>query len=83
MSTKQKQTQAQKQKKKKFIEHLAIFLVRDEALKSMTLEAEQRRAPFAGSPRFAEEWADLRNASPLFGYVDKQEAIKQLTEFLK
>lgn len=34
-------------------------------------------------PNLSREWAELRKASPLRGYVTFEEAVEELTEFLK
>lgn len=64
-----------------FIARLARFLAENQAVKSMALEVETKRPPLV-SPRWAREWADLRAASPLFGYPTVEEADAQLREFL-
>jgi hypothetical protein len=56
-----------------FIRKLAEFLVGDQALMSIRLEAGDRDA---------KRWAGLRIATPLFGYQTVDEAEKVLTEFL-
>ena len=61
------------ERRKDFIKVLAKFLAHDQGFKSVQLEA--------GVP-FAKEWAELRSATPLFGYLTIEEAEKILTEFL-
>jgi len=61
-------------KKVSFIKALAKFLVGDQAAKSIWLEMEKP---------LAKEWADLRNHTPIFGWIGEEEAEKILTEFLK
>lgn len=71
-------------KKKEFIKQLASFLVGNQAGKSIALEVEARSiSSQLPGPFLATEWAALRNASPVFGYATHEEAVKQLTEFLK
>lgn len=60
-------------KKQAFIKQLAQFLAGDSARKSIELQM--------GKPH-AKEWAELRSATPLFGWVTIEEAEKTLMEFL-
>lgn len=59
--------------KKNFIHILAEYLVADQALKSIELEMGKKSA---------KEWAELRSATPLFGYITTEEAEVILTKFL-
>lgn len=62
-------------RKAEFIRVLANYLAGpNQALKSMEFQMGQSHA---------KEWAELRQATPLFGYPTVDEAIKTLTEFLK
>lgn len=62
-------------RKKEFIRVLAKFLAGDEARKSIELQMGKQ---------LAKEWAELRNATPLFGYYpDIEKAVKELEEFLE
>lgn len=61
------------ERKKQFIHELAVFLVGNQARKSIELEMGKESA---------KEWARLRNATPLFGYPTVEEAEAQLSEFL-
>jgi hypothetical protein len=56
-----------------FIKKLARYLVGDQARKSIELQMGKQDA---------KEWADIRGATPLFGYPTVEEAEKKLTEFL-
>ncbi len=56
-----------------FVRKLAEFLVENQAMKSMALQAGNEAA---------KEWARLRNTTPLFGSPSVEEAEKQLLEFL-
>lgn len=60
--------------KEEFIKALAVYLVKDQARKSIELEMQKPAA---------EEWAALRSLTPLFGYPTVEEAVTVLTEFLK
>lgn len=62
-----------KDRKRAFIKQLAQFLAGNSAHKSIELQM--------GKPH-AQEWADLRSATPLFGWLTVEEAEKTLTEFL-
>lgn len=57
-----------------FIYKLAEYLVSDQAMKSIEL---QMRKPSAI------KWAELRGATPLFGYPTVDEAVDTLTKFLR
>jgi hypothetical protein len=61
------------QRRKNFLHALAVFLSGDSARKSIDLEM--------GKP-YAKEWAALRNATPIFGYLTVEETELQLTEFI-
>ena len=61
------------ERKKLFIKQLAVFLVGDQAMKSIELEM--------GRPS-AVQWSRLRGAAPLHGYPTLEEAEEILTEFL-
>ena len=61
-------------RKQDFVKRLAKFLVDGQASKSILL---------ATNNSLAREWADLRSATPLFGYPTIEEAEKMLNEFLK
>lgn len=61
--------------KEKFIAALAEYLAgTNQAHMSILLEM--------GKPE-AKQWAAIRSTTPLFGYPSVEEAIEQLTEFLK
>jgi hypothetical protein len=60
-------------RKKAFIRELAEFLAGNSARKSIELQMGKESA---------KEWATLRAASPLVGWVGVDEAEAQLTEFL-
>ena len=62
--------------KKRFLHQLAVFLVGDQAKKSILLEMPTMVRDLA------EEWAALRDETPLFGYPTVEEAEEILTEFL-
>lgn len=82
--TKQQIEAQRKARKKAFIKELAQFLAGDQGMKSIALQVEDKRPPtFAALPKWASEWAKVKNSSPLFGYLTTEEAEKQLTEFLK
>jgi len=57
-----------------FIKKLARYLVGDQARQSIELQMGKQSA---------KEWAELRGATPLFGYPSVEEAEKVMTEFLK
>lgn len=73
----------QKQAKQQFIEVLADFLTQNAGGKSMALELEARRSDTDIRPKFAQEWAKLRQAVPLQGHVDRAETIRLLEHLLK
>lgn len=73
---------AEPDRKELFVRVLAKFLVDNQAGKSIAMELEARHPPVHGIV-WAQEWAALRNATPLFGYPTVEEAEKALTEFLK
>lgn len=60
--------------KEEFIKQLAIYLVGDQAKKSILLQMGNEEAL---------QWAKLRSMTPLFGYPTVEEAEAELTEFLK
>lgn len=60
-------------KRQEFIHQLAVFLVGDQAKKSIELEMRQESAL---------QWRDLRRKTPLAGWPTVEEAEKELTEFL-
>lgn len=62
------------QRKSEFIRQLAVYLVGDQARKSIEL---------AMGNEAAQKWAELRNATPLFGYPTVSEAEEILSEFLR
>jgi hypothetical protein len=75
----------------KFVDALTEFLVGNQAAKSIALEIETKTK--TGSPledyiaqnvcpKWAAEWAKLRNATPLFGYPTVEEAKRTLKAFL-
>jgi hypothetical protein len=68
-------------RKAEFVKALAEFLVGNQAGKGIALEVEHRTG--GGIIKWAQEWAKLRNATPLFGYLTVEEAEKELTEFLR
>lgn len=63
-----------KKSKIKFVQALAVFLVKDQALWSIRLQA--------GDPT-AQVWASLRGSTPLFGYPTVEEGTKILEEWLE
>ncbi len=69
--------------KQRFIRQLAEFLVKDQEKKSIQLQVEAARNLSDFRPCFAQEWAALRTTTPIFGYQTVDEAVEQLTEFLK
>jgi hypothetical protein len=70
-------------RKKEFVRKLAEFLAGNPAAKSIALEMEQKSADSPHIIRWAHAWAELRGASPLFGYQTVEEAEAALEEFLK
>lgn len=60
-------------KKEEFIEALAEYLVGNQAEMSVRLQVGLQDA---------KAWAKLRDKTPLFGYPTKEEAVKELTDFL-
>ena len=66
-------------RKAEFIRKLAGYLVGNQAGKSISLEMEQKRSPVV---EWAKEWAEVRGASPVFGYLSLEEAEAALWEFL-
>ncbi len=71
-----------KSQKQLFIEELAHFLVDEQVAKSIALQIEHERPKNNLFPKFACEWAKLRNASTLFGYPTYEEGIIELTKLL-
>jgi hypothetical protein len=69
------------EKKKKFIHELAVFLVGNEATKSVCLEIELGRKDDR-LPKWAHEWSNLRSSTPLSGWMSIEEAEVVLNEFL-
>lgn len=67
----------EKDQKALFIKRLAVFLAGDQGKKSIMLGM-----PDGLAFSLVKEWADLRNATPLFGYQTIQESEKILTEWL-
>lgn len=65
---------AMKRRKQEFIRQLAIYLVEDQAIKSIELQM--------GKPS-AVKWSKLRNSTNIFGYPDVEEAVETLTKFLE
>lgn len=63
-----------------FIRRLAQFLAGRVAEKSLALDD---RPGFLLARSFAQEWAELRGATPIFGNPTIEEAEKILVEFLK
>ncbi len=61
------------ERKKLFIKELAVFLVGDQAMKSIELEMGKIHA---------KQWSNLRSITPLFGYPTIEEAEETLMEFL-
>lgn len=57
-----------------FIKVLAKYLAGNQVTKSIQLQAGQQHA---------KEWAELRNATPLFGYPTIEEAERVLSDFLR
>lgn len=66
-------------RKAEFIKALAQFLAGDQAKKSILLDPRMGNS-LAYS--LAQEWAALRQTTPLFGYGTVEEAEKMLTEWL-
>ena len=65
-----------------FIKALAAFLADNQAGKSIAIELETKFPP-VHRIMWAQEWAKLRGATPLFGYPTVEEAERTLAEFLK
>lgn len=61
------------ERQREFVHHLAVFLAGDAARKSIDMQL--------GKP-YANEWAALRNSTPLVGYPSVEEAEQQLIQFL-
>lgn len=61
------------EKKRRFIRQLAVYLADEPARQSIELQM--------GKPS-AQEWARLRQTTPLMGYATVDEAEQLLTEFL-
>ena len=70
-------------KKTLFIKALAGFLAGNQAGKSIELEMESRSPRLAPMTSWAQEWAKLRDMTPLFGYPTVEEAERSLMEFLR
>ena len=68
-------------KKAEFIRKLAGYLAGNQAGKSVALEMESRGGGLP-SVRWAREWADVRGASGIMGYLTVEEAEAALWEFL-
>lgn len=71
------------QKKTDFIDLLARFLVENQAGKSILLEMETKRGGSDPRPLLAKEWAALRQAAGLRGYLGQNEAVETLTDLLR
>lgn len=61
------------EKKRRFIRQLAVYLADEPARKSIELQMGKLSA---------QEWANLRQTTPLMGYTTVDEAEQLLTEFL-
>ena len=59
--------------KRRFTKQLAIYLVGDQAHKSIELQMGKESA---------RQWSELRSRTPLFGYPTVKEAEEILAEFL-
>lgn len=68
--------------KHRFIKQLAQFMCENEAGKSIAIELEQKVPPLPGMPKWAQDWAALRQTTPIHGYKSVAEAEEILTEFL-
>lgn len=68
-----KKTKENRERKRAFVAVLAKFLAGRQAEKSVALELGNE---------WAEQWAELRAASPLFGYVGVEEATAILETWL-
>lgn len=64
----------------RFVKALAVFLVENQASKSVALEVERMR-PRQGT--IMAEWAALRATTPLMGYPTVEQAETELAEFLQ
>lgn len=71
--------EARIERRARFIKALAKFLAGDQAKKSILLDP---RMSTSLAYSLAQEWAELRNSSPLRGYGTVEEAEKQLAEWL-
>ena len=65
-----------------FVRELARFLAGDQAAKSIALQIESKRGATDPRPGLAKEWARLRSAAHLTGWVTEEEAEKHLRELL-
>lgn len=61
-------------RKEQFIKALAVFLVKDQAQKSIELQMGKTSA---------KEWAELRSKSGILGYPTVEEAESHLTKLFK
>lgn len=68
--------------KEKLIKQLAEFLVDKQAAKGICAGMESHRPTEDIRPRFAIEWAALRDAAGTFGYPTVEEETKRLTKLL-
>lgn len=75
---KTKEAPVEMDEKARFIKALAKFLAGDQAKKSIMLGM-----PGGLAHSLVQEWADLRNATPLFGYQTVEESEKILTKWLR
>ncbi len=66
--------------KERFIQAVARYLVENQASKSIALEMESKIPPPIHA--WAKEWADVRNAAPIFGYATVDETAEALRELL-
>jgi len=60
-------------KQKRFVKQLAEYLVGDQAKQSIELQMGKESA---------QQWAALRNTTPLHGWLTVEEAEAELTKFL-
>lgn len=70
--------------KQTLIEELARFLVNQQVAKGVALETERKRPKHLseGKPKFAQEWAALRTAAGISGYMKEAKAVAHLTRLL-
>lgn len=70
-------------KRQKAARALARILIHQQALKSISLELERTGVHREGLPKFASEWADLREAFGIVGYPTEDDGERLIRAFLK